>query len=204
MTPLYKESPNTHSPALTGYTFPSSPYTNQDRIKACTVYLVSGTLKGTSKACGIPITTLYDWKKTDWWQQLSESVRIEKEDEFRAGFTRIIDAAIGRTEEALVKGEAKLVKTKDGYEERRVPVGAKDATMIAAISYDKLRLSMNLPTSISQSSGNSGIQAKLEELSRKLEQREVSVISEQYRLTETQRAENAKLVGEPDKGDSDD
>ena len=29
-----------------------------------------------------------------------------------------------------------------------MPVSAKDATMVAAIAYDKLRLSLNLPTSI--------------------------------------------------------
>ncbi len=169
----------TTSLALAGYNFQGSKYSNEQRIEAVVNYMVHGTLTKASEACSIPLTTLHDWKQTEWWEQLTEEVRNEKEDEFRAAFTRIIDAANKRVEEALEKGEAKLVKTKDGYEERRVPVGAKDATMIAAISYDKLRLSMNLPTSISQSSGNSGIQAKLEELSRKLEKREASVISEQ-------------------------
>ncbi len=106
--------------------------------------------------------------------------RNEKEDEHHAAFSRIIDKATKRAEDALEHGETKLVKTKDGYEERLVPVGAKDALMIAAISYDKKRLSENLPTSITQSEGSKGIQAKLEELSE--------------RLSEQERVGNAKLV----------
>ena len=43
-------------------------------------------------------------------------------------------------------------------------VSAKDATMVAAISYDKLRLSLNLPTSIRATSDNS-----LEALAKKFE-----------------------------------
>ena len=51
--------------------------------------------------------------------------------------------------------------------------------MIAAISYDKKRLSENLPTHITQTEGNKGLQAQLEELSRELRQREASVVAEQ-------------------------
>ena len=61
-------------------------------------------------------------------------------------------------------GDVKLVKTRDGHEQHRVPVSAKDATVIAAIGYDKLRLSLNLPTSIRGSSG-----PDLEALARKFE-----------------------------------
>ena len=65
-------------------------------------------------------------------------------------------------------GEVKLVKTKDGYEERRVPVGAKDSVVVAGISYDKLRLSENKATTIQSNEGNQSIQAKLEQVSRDL------------------------------------
>ena len=51
--------------------------------------------------------------------------------------------------------------------------------MIAAISYDKKRLSEGMFTIITQSEGGKGIQAKLEELSERLIQREASVVSEQ-------------------------
>ncbi len=141
----------TYSNALQGYQFTGSQYSNEQRIEAVTHYLIMGALARASRACDIPLTTLHDWKKTEWWGALAESIRSEKEDEHHAAFSRIIDKATKRAEDALEHGETKLVKTKDGYEERRVPVGAKDALMIAAISYDKKRSSENLPTSVTQS-----------------------------------------------------
>ena len=83
--------------------------------------------------------------------ELSEQVRIEKEAEFQAGFSRIVQSALVEIEDRLQHGDVRLVKTKDGYEQKKVPISAKDATMVAAISYDKLRLSLNLPTTISSS-----------------------------------------------------
>lgn len=140
-----------HSNALQGYTFPGSNYSNQQRIEAVVYFMVHGSLTKTSKACGIPLTTLFDWKQSEWWPELSEQIRSEKEHEFQAGFSRIVQAAISEIEDRLQHGDVRLVKGKDGYQERRVPISAKDATMVAAISYDKLRLSLNLPTTISSS-----------------------------------------------------
>ena len=153
-----------YMPALVGHTFRGSKYSNQQRIEAAVYYLVHGSLTKTAKACGIPLTTLYDWKQSEWWPELCEQVRSEKESEFQAGFSRIVQAAIGEIEDRLEKGDVKLVKTKDGYEQKMVPISAKDATVIAGISYDKLRLSLNLPTSISSS------QKSLSELSQEFQE----------------------------------
>jgi len=172
----------TYSTALQEYNFAGSKYTNEQRIEAVVNYMVQGTLSKASESCGIPLTTLYDWKQTEWWEALAEEVRSQKEEEHHAGFSRIIEAAIKRVEDALEHGDTKLVKTKDGYEERRVPVGAKDALMISAISYDKKRLSENLPTSISTSTGTQGIQARLEEIA--------------DQMLELERLDEAKLVSE--------
>jgi hypothetical protein len=169
----------THSNALQSYTFPGSKYSNPQRIEAAVTYMVHGSLAKTSKAFRIPITTLYDWKKSEWWVPLTDEVRHEKEDEFRAGFSGIIETALFRAKDALGHGDTKLVKTKEGYEERRVPVSAKDAMVMAAIAYDKLRLSENLPTTITQSENSKSLQAQLEELSDRLDEREKTVVSDQ-------------------------
>jgi hypothetical protein len=176
-----------YSSALQGYIFAGSKYTNEQRIKAVANYMILGTLSKASEACGIPLTTLYDWKKTEWWEPLAVEARNEKEDEHHAAFSRIIDKATKGAEDALEHGETKLVKTKDGYEERMVPVGAKDALIMAGIAYDKKRLSENMPTSISASADSSGVQAQLEELSK--------------RLTETERADKARVVSEQKNGE---
>ena len=133
---------------LTGHNFKGSQYSNQQRIEAAVHYMVHGSLTKTAKACQIPLTTLYDWKQSEWWPTLTEQIRSEKESEFQAGFSRIVESAIGQIEDRLEHGDVRLVKGAEGHEEHRVPVSAKDATMVAAIGYDKLRLSLNLPTSI--------------------------------------------------------
>ncbi len=74
-----------------------------------------------------------------------------------------------------------LVRVAGGYEERRVPVSARDLAVIAGISYDKRRLSQNQPTSIK------GDSKKIEELIKKFqaisqqhqEQIKAAVVSEQ-------------------------
>ena len=153
-----------HSKALSTCNFAGSKYGVQERIQVAVAFLVEGNVSRTSKVTAIPETTIRDWRKTAWWEQLCAEVRGEKEEEFQAGFTRIVDSAIGQVEDRLQRGDVRLVKTRDGHEQVRVPVSAKDAIVIAAIGYDKLRLSLNLPTSIRGSSG-----PDLEALARKFE-----------------------------------
>jgi hypothetical protein len=145
----------TNSLALKGHTFPGSQYDNQQRIEAAVHYMVHGSLTKSAKACSIPPTTLYDWTKAEWWPTLSEQIRRENEIEFQSGFTRIVEAAIGQIEDRLEHGDVKLVKTKNGYAQQRVPISAKDATVVAGITYDKLRLSLSLPTSVRSTSEKS-------------------------------------------------
>jgi hypothetical protein len=174
MNDTIKESTKTYCLALEGHTFRGSQYDNQQRIEAAVHYMVHGSLTKTAKACSIPLTTLYDWKQSEWWPPLTEQIRSEKEAEFQAGFTRVVEAAIGEIEDRLEHGDVKLVKTKDGYAQHRVPISAKDATMVAAIGYDKLRLSLNLPTSIRATADNSldALAKKFEKIGKKY-QREV-------------------------------
>jgi hypothetical protein len=176
------KSPVIHSKVLSQYSFPGSKYGEPERVMAATAYLVTGTYKKAAKVVSVPESTLRDWARHEWWGHLVEEVRSEKESEFQAGFSRIVEKAIRETEDRLDQGEVKLVKTKDGYEERRVPVSAKDAQMISAIAYDKLRLSLNLPTSIKQTSREGGLKAALEmfeKISEEVSAREKKVVSEQ-------------------------
>jgi hypothetical protein len=154
----------THSHVLQGYSFRGTKYGVQERVGAVVAFMVHGSIRRTAEAVNLPASTLRDWKNQEWWADLYAEVRAEKESEFQAGFSRIVQAAIGEIEDRLENGDVKLVKGKDGYEQQRVPISAKDATVIAGISYDKLRLSLNLPTSISSS------QKSLSELSQEFQE----------------------------------
>ena len=145
---LDKPAAAPRSNALSEYSFQGSKYGAQERILVVAAYLIQGSVTKASETTGIPKTTIRDWQNKDWWGPLSDEVRSQKENEFRAGFTRIIQSALVQVEDRLENGDVKLVRTKDGYAERRIPVSARDATLVAAINYDKLRLSLNMPTAI--------------------------------------------------------
>jgi hypothetical protein len=140
-----------HSKALSKYNFRGTKYGVQERVGAVVAFMIHGSIRRTAEAVNLPASTLRDWKNQEWWADLYAEVRAEKESEFQAGFSRIVQAAIGEIEDRLTHGDVRLVKTRDGYEQRRVPISAKDAVMVSAIAYDKLRLSLNLPTTISSS-----------------------------------------------------
>lgn len=82
------------------------------------------------------------------WDALLEEVRSQKEDQIRAGDERIIELTQREIEDRLENGDVQLVRTKDGVQEHRVPVKAKDAAVIKGISDDKRRLSLKQPTLI--------------------------------------------------------
>ena len=103
------KSPLSYSVVLKGHSFPGSKYSNQKRIEAVVFFMLHGSLTKTSKACGIPLTTLHDWRHSEWWPELSKQVRIEKESEFQAGLSRIVTSALGEIEDRLENGDVRLV-----------------------------------------------------------------------------------------------
>ena len=108
-------------------------YTTDQKIDACIIYAHKGTLRAVSKATGIPKQTLSDWAKSELWQETIATVRSANEDLYRARYAKIIDKATKLTLKKLPTASA------------------RDCLIIGATANDKLRLSMNMPTSISQS-----------------------------------------------------
>ena len=140
-----------------------SKYTDEDRRNAAMLYAIKGTLTAVEKDTGISKGTLHGWKSSDWWDTVIQQVRTENEAMYRSRFHNLVDQA---TDQALAK----------------LPdASAQQAMTIAAIAYDKLRLSLNLPTSIS---GNHSTEAmnklaqQFRELSDTYKARSVNVVSE--------------------------
>ncbi len=172
--------PRMHSKVLSQYSRPGSQYSHADIIRAATSYLIHGNIQKVATEIGIPQRTISDWKNSIWWEPLSTEIRYGKEEEFEAAFKENARLALSAVQDRLKHGDTKLVKGKDGeYVDRKVPVGARDAMIIAGISFDKLRLSRGDPTTITANLGPSP------EYLRKIAQREIAaakmkkVVSEQ-------------------------
>ena len=128
--------------SLTG---PGSKYTDEERRGAALEYGVYGNMAKVARTTGIPETTLFHWKNhSDWWDTLVVEVRGEKADEQRQGYSLIVDKAHREVIDRLEKGDFAHYQGK----KFRIPVKAKEAAIISGIATEKIRLSDNLPTTI--------------------------------------------------------
>lgn len=125
---------------------PSSKYTPEQHYEAVAWFYATGDLGAVEKKMGIPNRTLSDWRHSEWWAQIAQKIEEEQEQEIRAKNSNIIRRAQEEILDRLENGDAALAK--DGSI-RRVPVKAKDAAVIGSISFDKNRVMMGKPTSIS-------------------------------------------------------
>ncbi|WP_214293398.1 hypothetical protein, partial [Escherichia coli] len=65
-----------------------SVHSSDDRRIAAIQFVLLGSMRRTAEATGIPVRTLYDWQKTDWWETLVAQVRTEMEGEIDATLSK--------------------------------------------------------------------------------------------------------------------
>ena len=135
-----------------------SKYTDEQRIDAAVIYAAKGTYSAVIREKNIPKSTLSNWSKTDWWDEVVAEVRTEKSSEHRANYVEIIDKAQKQTLKALPKANA------------------AQAHLIACQATDKVRLHDGMPSSISSNMDNRALAEQCKELSRTMrDHRVVSV-----------------------------
>lgn len=150
----------------------SSPYSDEQRREAVIQYLSCGKYSITSERTGIPLSTIRDWRESEWWDDVAASVRTAVEDETRAKLSAITHEALDKTLSALTDGEQHMTR----HGPVTLPVKAKDAMLIAAMAYDKLRLSLNLPGRITDTGRVDSLADQLAKLSAQVN---ATVVSEQ-------------------------
>lgn len=141
---------------------PGSKYTDEQRRQAAILYAINGTATSVESELNIPARTVNDWRNSEWWESIVAEVRLENNDRLIAKAQQIIDSATDITLEKLPEASA------------------KDAATIGAIYVDKLRLSLNQPTSISgKAEGIEDLAAQFRALSKQWEEKHINVVSEQ-------------------------
>ena len=164
-----------------------SKYTDEDRRQAVIGYCVLGNMAHVSWDIDIPKSTLYAWKKSDWWLEETVKVRQEIGDQILAQNMQIATKAGERVLDSLVNGDEKLVwdKTKCNYVIKRVKPSGKDAAVMGGISQDKARVAMNMPTSITgQSQDYQALAKQFKELSEQWDEKQVNVVAVQEKSEE--------------------
>jgi len=113
-------------------------HSEEDRIKAATVYAVCGSAAETGRITGIPAEVIRQWKTKEWWPQIIDRIRQEKDDELDVKFTQIVDKTVDQLNDRLEKGD--YVYDNHSGELIRQPIKGKDLGVLTSIYVDKREL----------------------------------------------------------------
>ena len=139
-------------------------HTEQDKRRAVVAYFATGSSVKAAALTGVSERTIRRWRQTgEWWEGALEQVKRENQDELDAQYSAIITQAQEEVMDRLKNGDVVLVKTKDGYGEKRKLVSGKDAAVIGAVTFDKRQILRTAPVL-------AGTNKALEEITRQLEE----------------------------------
>lgn len=154
---------------------PQSPYSPEQKIAAAQAYLITGTSVKAQKYCGVKADIIRTWKsKSNWWPDVFNTVKKQKNDELEATFTQIMDKGLHAVADRIENGDVKLQK--DGSL-INVPMGGKELAIVVSIMYDKRALLRGDVTSrVEKKEGNAlqVLQSKFEDIAKQLEAKPIN------------------------------
>lgn len=115
-------------------------YSEDVRDKAVTLYMACGNEKQVGEMLSVPRETIKEWRKTQWWRDAMKLQLAERDFRMQQNFSTVIEEAAEIVRDRLTNGD--VVLDKHGNEKRK-PVAARDAALIAAIFHDKRRDARN-------------------------------------------------------------
>lgn len=110
-------------------------YTESEKYRAVTTYIMLGTLTETSKQCGIPYETLKSWKTQAWWPRMLAQIRGEENAKISARYRNIVLKTQEKLLERVEHGD--VVLSKDGSEQV-LPIRGRDLAVIAGIATQQM------------------------------------------------------------------
>lgn len=165
-------------------------YPDEKRLEAATIFAATGNCETVQELTGVPATTVRNWRKEEWFRDILREIRDENNDKIDAIFSQIVEKAAKDVLERLENGDHKL--TREGNIVR-VPISAKDLSLVTAINVDKRQIIRGQPTSISgDSTKNLSVVEKLERLAQTFES-----LAKIGRKPEVIDVTDAQVVAEP-------
>ena len=116
------------------------------RIEAITTYLSTGNLTETGRMTGVPLKTLEQWKKSDWWKEMEKRIRSDEDQQMDAKLTKIIDRTLEKLVDSIENGEH-IYDQRTG-QVKRMPAKMRDLNNAFNTILDKRQLIRRQPTKI--------------------------------------------------------
>lgn len=104
-------------------------YSDAQKLEVVKLWLVTGNLTQTAAALNIPLHTVKEWRKSKWWQEISEEIRNEGRIALSTRLKGIAAKALDVTLDRLENGDFQY-DPKTG-ELIRKPVLMRDANRVA-------------------------------------------------------------------------
>ena len=102
-------------------------YTENQRLDALKLWLVTGNLAEVGRSLSIPLQTLKGWRYSKWWEESSVEIRAEGRLGLSAKLRKIAEKALDETLDRLENGDVRISPT---GEREQIPVSAAVAAKI--------------------------------------------------------------------------
>ena len=157
-------------------------YTQNQKIEACKLWLVTGNLTQSAAALKIPYETVKQWRYSDWWEKLAVEIKAEGRMEMSAKLKKVAEKALDQTMDRLENGDWQMSPT--GELVRR-PVAAAVVSKIAVDALQKHEEMERAPQETSLQSVNDRLKSladnfeKFSKKVRKIDVIDVEILDEQ-------------------------
>lgn len=125
-------------------------WTQDDKIRAATLYAMTGSSKKVEEISGIPGGTVRQWRTESWWPQIIDRIRQEGDDQLDVKLTGLIDKVTDEINDRLQKGDY-IYDTKKEKIVRK-PIAGKDLSVMTSIFVDKRALLRKKPKMMGETS----------------------------------------------------
>jgi hypothetical protein len=144
-------------------------YTREDRYNAAALLTATGNSMAVSRESGIPASTIRYWAQHDEdFEFMCQEIRTEFGEKIKYKLAQIVDESADQILDRLKNGD--VIRDNKTGELVRVPIKGKEAAIIGAIAFDKLRISESQPTHITRHESSKDLQSiynEFRDLSRK-------------------------------------
>jgi hypothetical protein len=105
-----------------------APYAESQKLEAVTTYLILGNLTLVASALKININTLKLWKKSEWWKEIEQELRIQEDLQLSKRMQQIVSKSLDVMADRLENGN--FIYDQRSGELKRKPVDLRDANKV--------------------------------------------------------------------------
>lgn len=110
-------------------TYRGRGYSWEKKTEVVSNFLATGNLRLVSKLSNVPYETIGSWRKQEWWLELEDQLKRDKELQVNAQVTKIVDRSLDLIQDRLENGDF-IMNNKTGQMERR-QVSLRDVSKTA-------------------------------------------------------------------------